>query len=286
MTASRGPTHGLIRSLLTLAFLAVLLGAGGCSRFHGMFKHKEAATETMSVEQLYAAGHKQVQMGNFNRAENYYKRLVARFPYGPYTEQAQIELIYAQYKAKKYDDATATANRFIRTYPAQPHVDYAYYMKALVDFNRDSQLLARIARLDMAERDQGSPRASFNEFADLIRRYPNSRYVPDARQRMIYLREEMARHEVNVGLFYLKRQAYVAAANRGQYVVVNFPQSKYEGDALALMGEAYKRLGETKLSEDARRVLQQNDPTHPWLSGHWPPKEGILRRINPFAIGQ
>ncbi|MBS0462544.1 MAG: outer membrane protein assembly factor BamD [Proteobacteria bacterium] len=286
MIASRGPTHGLIRSLLVLVLLAALLGASGCSSIHGLFKHQDPETETLSVEQLYATGHKQLQVGNFERAQNYFKRLNARFPYGPYTEQAQLELIYAQYKATKFEEATATANRFIRTYPTHRHVDYAYYMKALIDFNRDSQLLARIARLDMSARDQGSPRASFNEFADLIRRFPNSRYVPDARQRMIYLREEMARHEVNVGLFYLSRQAYVAAANRGQYVIVNYPQSAYEGDALALMAEAYKRLGQTKLSEDAARVLRQNFPGHPWFKGHWPPKESVLRRLNPIAPGQ
>ncbi|MBS0211824.1 MAG: outer membrane protein assembly factor BamD [Proteobacteria bacterium] len=267
-------------------FTAALLASSGCSHFHGMFKHADPETETLPVDQLYAAGHKQVVMGNFIRAQTYFQRLNARFPYGPYTEQAQLELIYAQYKASKFEEATATANRFIRTYPTHRHVDYAYYMKALIDFNRDSQALARIARLDMSARDQGSPRASFNEFADLIRRFPNSRYAPDARQRMIYLREEMARHEINVGLFYLAHQAYVAAANRGQYVITNYPQSRYEGDALALMAESYQRLGNTKLSDDAKRVLAQNYPDHPWLKGHWPPKEGVLRRLNPFAPGQ
>lgn len=286
MTPSRGPIHGLIRVLLATSLLALLLVGTGCSRLHGVFKHHDPETETLPVDQLFAAGHRQVTVGNFERASLYFKRLTARFPYGPYTEQAQLELIYAQYKGKKFDDATATADRFIRTYPTQRHIDYVYYMKALIDFNRDSQLLARLVRLDMSERDQGSPRASFNEFADLIRRFPNSRYAPDARQRMIYLREELARHELNVGLFYLKRQAYVAAANRGQYVITSFPQSKYEGDALALMAEAYRRLGDTKLSDDARRVLQQNDPNHPWLKGKWPPKEGFLRKMNPFAAGQ
>ncbi|MBS0575379.1 MAG: outer membrane protein assembly factor BamD [Proteobacteria bacterium] len=286
MTPSRGPTHGLIRSLLAIAFLALLLAGTGCSRFHGLFKHQDPETETLPVDKLYAAGHQQVTVGNFERASTYFKRLTARFPFGPYTEQAQLELIYAQYKGKKFDDASATADRFIRTYPTQRHIDYVYYMKALIDFNRDSQLLARMVRLDMSARDQGAPRASFNEFADLIRRFPNSRYVPDARQRMIYLREELARHELNVGLFYFKRQAYVAAANRGQFVITSFPQSKYEGDALALMALAYSRLGDAKLADDARRVLQQNYPSHPYLTGKWPPKEGFLRKMNPFAGGQ
>jgi len=219
-------------------------------------------------------------------AQTDYKRLISRFPYGPYTEQAQLDLIYAQYKDGKFDDATSTVERFIRTYPTQRHVDYAFYMKALINFNRDRQLLARLARLDMSQRDQGSPRQSFNDFADLLRRFPNSHYAPDARQRMIYLREELAQHEVGIGIFYLRRNAYVAAANRGQYVIVNFPQSSHDGDALALMAEAYKRLGDTKLSDDAKRVLAQNYPDHPWLSGKWPRNPGVFHQLNPFAGGQ
>ncbi|HTA64815.1 MAG TPA: outer membrane protein assembly factor BamD [Xanthomonadaceae bacterium] len=278
--------HGLTRPLLLLVFTAFLLASSGCSHFHGLFKNHEDEVEHLPVDQLYAKGHRDLEVGNIGHAADVFKRLISRFPYGAYTEQAQLELIYAQYKAEKFEDAASTVDRFIRTYPTQRHVDYAYYMKALIDFNRDQQLLARLAQLDMSQRDQGSPRASFNEFADLIRRFPNSRYAPDARQRMVYLREELARHEINVGLFYLDHQAYVAAATRGQYVITSFPQSKYEGDALALMAESYKRLGDTKLSDDAKRVLQQNYPDHPWLAGKWPPKEKLLRKMNPFATGR
>jgi outer membrane protein assembly factor BamD len=103
---------------------------------------------------------------------------------------------------------------------------------------------------------------------------------------MVYLREELARHEIGVGLYYLQRDAYVAAANRGQYVIENFPQSRYDGDALALMAESYTRLGDAKLADDAKRVLQQNYPQHPWLSGHWPRRRGLLSRLNPLAGGQ
>ncbi|HTD28406.1 MAG TPA: outer membrane protein assembly factor BamD [Xanthomonadaceae bacterium] len=279
---------GSTRPLLLILFMTFVFAGSGCARLgiHDMFTHKEDATETLPVDQLYALGHKQLLIGNMGNAQNDYKRLISRFPYGPYTEQAQLDLIYAQYRDGKFDDATSTVDRFIRTYPTQRHVDYAFYMKALINFNRDRELLARIARLDMSTRDQGSPRQSFNDFADLLRRFPNSRYAPDARQRMVFLREELAEHEIGVGIYYLQRKAYVAAANRGQYVIVNFPQSKYDGDALALMAESYKRLGDTKLSDDAKRVLQQNHPEHPWLAGNWPPKTGMLHQLNPFAGGQ
>jgi outer membrane protein assembly factor BamD len=278
----------LTRPLLLILLIVFALAGSGCSRIRNMklFGHTEAKTETLPVDQLYADGHKALESGNMEHAKTDYKRLISRFPYGPYTEQAQLDLAYAQYKSGDFDDATSTVERFIRTYPTHRHVDYAYYMKALINFNRDNAILARLARLDTSQRDQGSPRQSFNDFADLLRRFPNSRYAPDARQRMVYLREELARHEIGVGLYYLQLKAYVAAANRGQYVIVNFPQSKYDGDALALMAESYKRLGDTKLSDDAKRVLEQNHPDHPWLAGKWPRGKGIISSLNPFASGQ
>jgi len=279
---------GLTRPLLLILLLVFVLVGSGCSRFrHGkLFGHHEDKTETLPVDKLYADGHQSLEAGNMDRATTDYKRLISRFPYGPYTEQAQLDLAYAQYKSGNFDDATSTIERFIRTYPTHRHVDYAYYLKALINFNRDNAVLSRIARLDMSQRDQGSPRQSFNDFADLLRRFPNSRYVPDARQRMVYLREQLAKHEIGVGLYYLERKAYVAAANRGQYVIVNFPQSKYDGDALALMAESYKQLGDTKLSDDAKRVLEQNHPDHPWLAGKWPHRRGVISSLNPFAAGQ
>jgi outer membrane protein assembly factor BamD len=280
--------HGTSRRLLPILILAFAFTGSGCSHLHmpKLFGHGEPKTETLPVEQLYALGHEQMVNGNVGQAQATYKRLISRFPYGPYSEQAQLDMAYSQYKDDKFDDASSTLDRFIRTYPTHRHADYAYYMKGLVDFNRDNQTLARIARLDQSQRDQGSPRQSFNDFAELLRRFPNSRYAPDARQRMIYLREQLAKHEIGIGLFYLTRKAYVAAANRGQYVITNYPQSIYDGDALALMAESYTRLGDTKLADDAKRVLQQNYPNHPWLAGRWPRGRGVLSSLNPFAGGQ
>ena len=280
--------HGLFRPLLPILILAFVFAGGGCSRLHmsKLFGHHEDKTETLPVEQLYADGHAQLVIGNMGQAQTIYKRLISRFPYGPYAEQAQLDLAYAQYKDNKFEDASSTVDRFIRTYPTHRHADYAYYMKGLIDFNRDSQVLARLARLDRSQRDQTAPRQSFNDFAELLRRFPNSRYAPDARQRMVYLREQLAKHEIGVGLFYLSHKAYVAAANRGQYVITNYPQSIYDGDALALMAESYTRLGDTKLADDAKRVLQANHPDHPWLTGHWPRGRGVISSLNPFAGGQ
>ena len=127
------------------------------------------------------------------------------------------------------------------------------------------------------------PATSFNDFNEVLRRYPNSIYAADARQRMVYLRNELARHEMVVGLYYLRRGAWVSAANRGKYLLENYPQSEYEDDAIALMAAGYTKLGQATLADDAKRVLQQNYPEHPYLQGKWPRYEGFLSKLNPFA---
>ncbi|MBB5208989.1 outer membrane protein assembly factor BamD [Chiayiivirga flava] len=267
--------------LLRLAILfVVVLALAGCSRFKWF--QKDDPLETLPVDQLYDTGKTALENGNLSRARRYYQRLIARFPYGPYTEQAQLELAYAQYKGSNPEDATSTVNRFIRTYPTHPHIDYAYYLKALINFNRENAFLDRIARIDMTQRDQGAPRQAFNDFAELINRYPNSIYAPDARQRMVHLRNLMARHEINVATYYLRRGAWVAAANRGQYILEHYPQSMHDADALAVMTESYRRLGQDTLAADTRRVLELNHPEHPYLRGDWPEKRSLFKRLWPF----
>ena len=265
---------------LAIVCLAVLALAG-CSKFKWF--QKDEPLETLPVEEMYSVAKTSLENGNLSRSRRYYQRLIARFPYGPYTEQSQLELAYAQYKGNKPEDAMSSINRFIRTYPTHPHIDYAYYLKALINFNRENAFLDRIARIDMTQRDQGAPRQAFNDFADLINRYPNSIYAPDARQRMVHLRNQMARHEVNVAKYYLRRGAWVAAANRGQYLIEHYPQSMYDGDALAVMAESYRNLGQTALAADTRRVLELNHPDHPYLRGDWPEKRSFLKKLWPFG---
>ena len=268
-----GPTRLLILLLIALAL-------AGCSRFKWF--EKEDPLETLPVEGMYDEAKTALMSGNVARAKRFYTRLVARFPYGPYTEQSQLELAYAHYKSGDPEDASAAIDRFIRTYPTHQSIDYAYYLKALINFNRENAFLERFVRLDMTQRDQGAPRQSFNDFADLLRRYPNSRYAPDARQRMVHLRNLMARHEINVGKYYLRRKAWVAASVRGQYVLEHYPQSMHSGDALAIMTESYRRLGQSSLASDTRRVLELNHPDHAYLDGDWPEKRSLLRKIWPF----
>ena len=264
--------------------LALLVTLPGCQSLGKLFGgEKEEPTETLPVEEMYREAKGSMDGGNYDRASRYYQRLVSRFPYGVYSEQAQLELAYVLNKQAKTEEATSAINRFIRTYPTHRHIDYAYYLKALINFDRSSGLILRLARQDMAQRDLGAPTQSLNDFADVVRRYPNSRYAPDARQRMIYLRNLLARNEMNVGLYYLRRDAYVAAANRGKFVLQTFPQSEYDGDAVALMAAAYSGMGQETLAADARRVLEQNYPDHAYLtSKRWPENDGFFSRLIPF----
>src|SRR5690606_34404736 len=187
-----GPTHqsdvSMIRysGLLRLLILCSLLLTAGCGRYFS----KQDPMETLPVEAMYEEAKSSTQNGNYSRAARYYRRLIARFPYGRYTEQAQLELAYAQYKTRENEEAMSAVNRFIKTYPTNPHIDYAYYLRGLINFSRRDTFLGNYVRLDLTQRDQSSIQQSFNDFAELLRRYPNSRYAADTRQRMVFLRNQ------------------------------------------------------------------------------------------------
>ena len=267
---------------LLLLLLAVLIAGSGCARMKGIFKDKEA-DEGQPVEQLYDKGHTSMRNGSWDAAVTTYRRLIAQYPYGPYTEQALVETAYAQYKMGKHDDAVSTIDRFIRTYPTHRSISYMYYLRGLSNSNRDTVFLQKVWRLDASRRDLATPRQAYNDFSIVADRYPNSRYAADARQRMVALRNMFARHELDTALYYLRRDAWVAAIDRAKYLLETYPQSESQNDAVAVLAEAYTRLGNETLAADARRVLQQNDPNHPWLSGDWPDYPSKFRTLNPFA---
>ncbi|MGN6513554.1 MAG: outer membrane protein assembly factor BamD [Lysobacteraceae bacterium] len=273
------PSRVTLRSLLIL-LLVTILAAPGCAHFRNK---KKEANEGVPVEQLYAKGHDLMVYGSWDAAATVYKRLVAQYPYGPYTEQALMETAYAQYKSGANDDAISTIDRFIRTYPTHRNIAYMYYLRGLVDASRDTVFMQRVWRLDASRRDLATPMQAYNDFKTVVERYPNSRYAADAREHMAGLRNMFARHELETGLYYLRRGAYVSAADRAKYLLETYPQSSWQNDAVALLAESYTRLGNKTLADDARRVLQQNDPNHPWLRGDWPDYPSNLRGLNPFA---
>ncbi len=268
--------------LVLITLLIALLAGPGCARFGKMFK-KSDVNEGVPVEQLYAKGHKSLVEGNFGTATETYKRLIAQYPYGAYAEQAQIEVAFAQYKSGKHDDAISSIDRFIRTYPTHRNVPYMYYLRGLSNSKRNAVFLQRVFALDTSSRDLAAPQQAYNDYSIVSERYPNSRYAADARQRMVFLRNEFARFEISTGLFYLRRGAWVAAADRAKYLLETYPQSEHQNDAVAILAEAYTRLGNESLASDAKRVLQANDPQHPWLSGGWPQDPSVFSKLNPFA---
>jgi outer membrane protein assembly factor BamD len=256
------------RIVLRIVVITLVAALCGCSWFKR--GGKGDPMDTLPVEQLYQRGVDALDSGNNDLAMRSFQRLISRFPFGPYTEQSHLNLAYAQYRDHKPDDAYSTANRFIKTYPTHRHIDYAYYLRGLINFNRSSGFLERYVGQDMTQRDQANVRQSFDDFGSLVSRYPTSRYAEDARLRMIHLRNMMASSELNIALYYLKRGAYVASSNRAKAVVEAYPQSPQAGDALAVLMLSYAKLGQEDLSGDARRVLELNYPAHPALTGEWP----------------
>ena len=268
--------------LKVLAVLLLALSMSACS----MFKSKQQTIDTMPLEMLYDNAHTSLQHADYAAASRAYERLIARFPSGPYNEQAQLDLAYSQYKDNLPDEALSTVNRFIKTFPTHKHVDYAYYLRGLINFDRTGSLIDRLITRTGSEarRDQGYNLQSFDDFSELSRRFPDSAYAADARQRMIYLRNVLAQYEINVAEFYLRTKAYIAAADRSQYVIEHYQQSPQTGDALAILTRSYLALDQNELAEQTRQVLAMNYPDHPYLSDEkWPHPPSTLRKLVPFS---
>lgn len=226
---------------------------------------KQVLDENLSEAELYHKAQEQLDKGSYSTAVDTLKTLESRYPFGPFAEQAQLELIYAYSKNEEPEAAKSAAERFIRLHPQHPDADYAWYMKGLAYFDMDQGFLTRFLPLDMTRRDPGAARDSFNEFAQMVARFPSSRYSPDAKARMLYLRNLLASYEIHVARYYLKRHAYVAAANRGRYVVENMQQTPAAADGLAVMTESYKHLGLDTLAASSLETLKLNFPNHPSL---------------------
>ena len=215
-------------------------------------------TKDWSASQFYSEAKSAMMDGDYDQAIKYYNGLQARYPFGPYATQAQIDIVYAHYKNGEPDSCIAAADRFIKLYPQNPYVDYAYYLKGLANYNRNSSILSRLIETDPSQRDAGAALTSFNDFSELVRRYPDSKYSADARQRMLYLRNNLAMYQVHVARYYMKRGAYLAAANRANRVVTNFQRTDAVKESLEIMIDAYTRLGMQELAADAERVLALN----------------------------
>ncbi len=245
---------------LAAALALLLAGCGG---------PQVAPDETAgwSVERLYGEARDAMQQRDWAKAIKYLQKLEARFPYGRYAQQAQLDVAWVHWKYEERAAAIAAADRFIKLYPNHEALDYAYYLKGLINFTVDQGLLAFLSDPNLAERDPKAAREAFAAFREVVTRFPDSKYAEDSAARMRYLVNMLAGHEVHVARYYMKRGAYLAAANRAQTAVANYPQAPAVEEALGILIRAYAAMGVEDLRADAERVLRHNFPDSPHLKG-------------------
>lgn len=245
--------------------LAVILALLLCAC--GLLPETKDETSGWSAEKLYAEAKDEIARGGYTIAIKYLEKLEARYPYGRYAQQAQVDLAYVYYKDGEPASAVSACDRFIKLHPNHANVDYVYYLKGLVNFNEDLGLMGKVSQQDLTERDPKAARDSFDAFRELVSRYPDSKYTPDGTARMKYLVNALASHEVHVARYYMKRGGYIAAANRAQYAMLNYSQAPAVEEALFVMVKAYDALGLTDLRDDADRVMHKNFPNSGYFKG-------------------
>jgi outer membrane protein assembly factor BamD len=243
-----------------LALLATLFLAG-C----GLFSTPDDETVGWSAQKLYGEAKDAMQGKDFAKAIKYLEKLEARYPYGRFAQQAQLEVAYAYWKDNERASALAAADRFIKLYPNHPNVDYAYYLKGLINFNELQGLLSFLTNPDMTDRDPKATREAFESFKEVVNRFPDSKYASDSAARMRYLVNALASHEVHVARYYMRREAFVAAANRAQYAIQHYPQAPAVEDAIFILVRAYDALGMSELRDAAERVMRTNFPNSEYL---------------------
>lgn len=261
--------HPLFRALTRGALAALMVTLAACSSL------KDPEIQG-SAEELYASGKSEMSSGNWPSAIKYLEKVEGRAGGGLLAQQSQLDLSYAYWKSGEKAQAISTLDRFIKLNPSSPGLDYALYLRGMVNFNDDFGLIGALSRQSPAERDQQASRESYQSFKQLVEQFPESKYAADARLRMDYIVNVLAEYEVHVARYYLRRGALVAAANRAQQTITVYPQTPATEEALYILAQAYDRLGLDKLRDDATRVLAHNFPESPLL------KQGIQEREKPW----
>jgi outer membrane protein assembly factor BamD len=265
---SRVPRLTKILSSLTMMSGLVLLGCSSTST--------PDKTANWSPNRIYAEAKDEANSGGYEKAIPLYEKLEGRAAGTPLAQQAQIEKAYAQYKGGEQAQAVATLDRFIKLHPSSPALDYALYLKGLVNFNDNLGLFGFISQQDLSERDQKSAKESFESFRELVTRFPESRYAPDSQQRMNYIVNSLAQSEVHVARYYYSRGAYVAAINRAQTAISEYRDVPALEEATFILLKSYDALGMTDLRDDARRILEKTYPQSQYLS------RGFKTKDNPW----
>jgi outer membrane protein assembly factor BamD len=238
--------------------LALLLAA--CS------STSDDKTANWSPNKLYAEAKDEMNSGSYDKAVPLYEKLEGRAAGTPLAQQAQLDKAYAQYKSGDQAQAVATLDRFMKLHPASPAIDYALYLKGVVNFNDNLGPFAFLSRQDLSERDQKAAKESFEAFKELATRFPDSKYTPDARARMTYIVNSLAQYEVHVARYYYERGAYVAAANRAQNALADYHDVPALEEALYILVQSYDKLGMPQLRDDAKRVLLTTYPNTQYLA--------------------
>lgn len=217
----------------------------------------------LSANDLYKKAREALAAADFETAINTFEKLEARYPFGKYAQQAQLEIAYAYYKFDEPDSAITAADRFISNNPGNAHLDYAYYLKGLANYTRGMSVIDRVAQREPSERDTRALRDAFSDFTTLAQKFPDSRYAEDSKKRLIFLHNQLADYEIKVARYYMHREAWVAAANRARYVIENYQRTPAAREALQVLVVAYTRMGMNDLANDTRRVLDLNMPSVP-----------------------
>jgi len=249
------------KNLLKLIALVLALSLSAC----GIFSEPLDETKSWTANKLYKEAKDELSSGNYEKSIEYFEKLESRYPFGIYAQQAQMEIAYAYYRQNDQAQALAAVERFIKLHPNHPNIDYLYYLRGLINFNDRVGLLNYVFKQDLSERDPKAAQDAFDSFKILVTRYPNSIYAPDAQIRLKYLVNTLAQYEVHVAQYYYRRGAYLAAANRAQYVVTKYFEAPAVEEALFVMVKSYDKLGLTDLRDDADRVFRKNFPDSKYL---------------------
>jgi outer membrane protein assembly factor BamD len=251
------------KKLLKLAAIVLVVFVSACGLMPGQIDE----TTSWSASKLYSEARGEASGGNYEKAVQYFEKLEARYPFGIYAQQAQMEIAYAYYRQGEQALGLAAVDRFIKLHPNHPNVDYMYYLRGLINFNDKIGLLQYFSREDVTERDPKAAQEAFDSFKRLVTKFPNSKYTPDAIVRMKYLVNALAQYEVHVANYYYRRGAYLAAANRAQQAVQKYRDAPAIEEALFVLVRSYDKLGLNDLRDDADRVFQKNFPNSVYLTG-------------------
>ena len=239
-----------MRQLFLILLSSILFACAGADKDE---------TAEYSAKELYEEAQSAINTAEFQTAVKHLETLEARFPFDPYAKQAQLDIAYAYYKFDELDQATSAVDRFSRLHPRDPHLDYVYYLKGLINFNRGQGLLDAWFPREPSRHDPAVLEQAFNDFATLVRRFPDSAYAGDANQRMIYLRDQLAEKEILIAQFYIEQQSWISSAKRAKVVIERFPDTIWTKEALHIMLLSYQKLELTELANDTQRIIDYND---------------------------